>query len=156
MSGCKPFAHARETPHGATETLPAATFLGGCEGGRDREGVRWEEGRGKREKEGGGKIKNEGRRGEVGRMISSLLRVLHIFSVTSLMASSADTRHSSPEAAGEQTHITLILCHGSLVPRLFCVQKKNMRRTYRRSWGEGVDTIPVNLVQKCSCKAIAE
>ena len=118
-------------------------------------------GRRKGQKREGGRRENKKRRearrgGENDYMISSLLRVLHIFSVTSLVASSADTRHSSPEAAGEQTHITLILCHGSLVPRLFCVQKKKMRRTYRRSWGEGVDTISANLVQKCSCKAIAE
>lgn len=56
LSSCKPFAHARETPHGATETLPAAAFLGKRERGRGREGVRRE---GKRE----GAQCEEGRRG---------------------------------------------------------------------------------------------
>ena len=51
LSSCKPFAHARETPHGATETLTAAAFLGKRERGRGRESVRRE---GKREGGRGG------------------------------------------------------------------------------------------------------
>ena len=64
-------------------------------------------------------------------MISSLLQVLHISFVTSLVASSADTRHSSPEAA--DTHDTQYLSSALVAsfPDSFVCRKG------KRVWGQG-------------------
>lgn len=65
-------------------------------------GVRREEGVGAKEIRKEERKKREERWGEW----LCLLLVLHIFSVTSLVASSANTQHSSPVAAGADTHDT--------------------------------------------------
>jgi len=82
-------------------------------------------GQGRRREEGKQKPREARRGGENDCMISSLLRVLHISFVTSLVASSADTRHSSREAAGAGTHDTQYLS-SALVASFpdFCVQKR--------------------------------
>ena len=103
-----------------------------------REGETEKVGRRKGQKREGGRRENkkrrEARRGEENNcMISSLLRVLHISFVTSLVASSADTRHSSPEAAGADTHDTQYLSSALVAsfPDSFVCRKG------KRVWGQG-------------------